>query len=120
MIVVATDAVLDARQLERLAARAIHGMARIGGAGSNGSGDYAIAFSTTMRVTNGGPALPVAGQRTLAEDELSPLLEGVIEATEEALVNSLLKATTVRGKAGRVVEAIPIGPLRKLLHPSAP
>jgi D-aminopeptidase len=120
MIVVATDAALDARQLERLAARAIHGMARIGGSGSNGSGDYAIAFSTTMRVARGGAAAPVDGRRPLSEDELSPLLEGVIEATEEALVNSLLKATTMRGRGGRLVEAIPIDPLRKLLRPPLP
>ena len=120
MIVVATDAPLDARQLGRLAARAIHGMARVGGAGDNGSGDYAIAFSTTVRIAKGGPALALGGPQALAEDETSPLFEAAIDATEEALLDSLLKATTVRGKGGRVVEAIPIAPLEKLLRSPAP
>jgi len=120
MMVVATDAALDARQLERLAARATHGMARVGASGANGSGDYVIAFSTSMRVVDGAPAQPLAGSRPLSEEELSPLFEATIDATEEALVNSLLRATTVRGKGGRVVEAIPIERLRELLRPPAP
>jgi len=120
MIVVATDAPLDARQLERLAARAVHGMARLGASGDNGSGDYAVAFSTTMRVGVSAAARPLGASRGLAEDELSPLFEAAIEATEEALLNSLLRATTVKGRAGRVVEAIPIERLRALLRPQAP
>jgi len=111
MIVVATDAPLDARQLKRLAARAIHGMARTGSSGSHGSGDYVIAFSTT----SGLPATGSAVLRGLRDDGLSPLFQAVIEATEEAIYNSLLCATTVRGQGGRVVEAIPIEKLREVL-----
>jgi len=118
MIVVATDAPLDARQLGRVAARAIHGMARAGSTGSSGSGDYVIAFSTTYAVpvaraaaSSPAPAAPPM----LAEGELSPFFEAAIDATEEALYNSLLRATSVRGIDGHAAEAIPIEPLRKLL-----
>jgi D-aminopeptidase len=115
MIVVATDAPLDARQLRRLAARAMLGMARTGSDASHGSGDFAIAFSTTNRIF--AEARPPAADRpSVAEDALSPLFEAAIEATEEAIYNSLLRATTTRGKDGAVVEAIPIEPLRALLH----
>ena len=114
MIVVATDAPLDARQLRRLAARAILGMARVGSTGSSGSGDYVIAFSTTNRIAQDATrtkplALP-------SEDRLSPLFEATIDATEEAIVNSMLKATTVRGFQGRQADALPIPQLRQLLH----
>ncbi len=119
MIVVATDAPLDARQLGRLAARAMHGMARVGSTGSSGSGDYVIAFSTT-HVVAGTRATEDAkaddSRASLAEGELSPLFEAVIDATEEALYNSLLRATTVRGAEGHTGEAIPIEALRKLLE----
>jgi D-aminopeptidase len=121
MIVVATDAPLDARQLGRLAARAIHGMARVGSTGSSGSGDYVIAFSTTYPVpgtraaATAAQATPEAAKAMLGEGELSPLFAAVMDATEEALYNSLLRATTVRGIAGHAGEAIPIEPLRKLL-----
>lgn len=121
MIVVATDAPLDARQLGRLAARAMHGMARVGSTGSSGSGDYVIAFSTTYPVPGARAAAaaalttPEAAKAMLAEGELSPLFEAVIDASEEALYNSLLRASTVRGVEGHTGEAIPIEPLRKLL-----
>jgi D-aminopeptidase len=92
MIVVATNAPVDARNLERMAARGIMGLARTGAAGSNGSGDYAIAFST---VRNPAQLVP--------NDSMSPLFLAVIEATEEAIYNSLFKATTM-GK----VEALSI------------
>jgi D-aminopeptidase len=116
MIVVATDAPLDARELRRLAARAVYGMARAGGDGSHGSGDFVIAFSTTNRIT-AEPRSPAAGSAgVVAEDALSPLFAATIEATEEAIYNSLLRATTTRGKNGAVVEAIPIEPLRALLR----
>ena len=117
MIVIATDAPLDARQLRRLAARAFLGMARTGSTGSNGSGDFAIAFSTTNRIAFGaarGPAISLLG-----EDALSPLFEAVVDATEEAIYNSLLKAQTVRGHHGHVAEAIPIDRLRALLGTAA-
>jgi D-aminopeptidase len=120
MIVVGTDAPLDARQLQRLAARAMHGMARTGSSGSHGSGDYVIAFSTATRymaekgwfTVGAGEA---SGQRLLREEDLSPLFQAVIEATEEAIYNSLLRATTVRGRDGNVAEAIPVEAVRKLI-----
>jgi D-aminopeptidase len=113
MIVVATDAPLDARDLERLAARAIFAMARTGSTFSNGSGDFAIAFSThpSLRVTGG--AAPQ--QKTvLPTDAVSGLFEATLDATEEAIYNSLLKATDTTGN-GRTIRAIPIESLRKLL-----
>jgi D-aminopeptidase len=114
MIVVATDAPLDARQLHRLAARAILGMARVGSTGSNGSGDYAIAFSTTNRINQS--AAHTTALALLSGDALSPLFEATIDATEEAIVNSMLKATTVHGFQGHQADALPIPQLRQLLH----
>ena len=114
MIIAATDAPLTARQLHRLAKRAIFGMARTGATGSNGSGDYVIAFSTTDRIPAAARALPPLER--LSEEALSPLFEAVIDATEEAIYNSLLRATTVRGRGGHVAPAIPIDRLRKLLE----
>ncbi len=114
MIVVATDAPLDARQLRRLAARAVLGLARAGSSGSPGSGDYVIAFSTANRM----PADSTQGEpvKLLRDDNLSPLFEAVIETTEEAIDNSLLRATTVRGRDGHLSEAIPIDHLREILR----
>lgn len=114
MIVIATDAPLDARQLHRLAVRAFLGMARTGSTGSNGSGDFAIAFSTTNRIPFGAVRVPALS--LLGEDALSPLFESVVDATEEAIYDSLLKAQTVRGLDGHVAEAIPIDRLRALLN----
>ena len=113
MIVVATDAPLDARNLQRLAARAVFALARTGSTYSNGSGDFAIAFSThpALRVTSAtGPQARIA----LPTDSVSGLFEAVLDATEEAVDNSLLKATDVTAN-GRTVPAIPIEPLRALL-----
>lgn len=108
MMVVATDAPLDARELKRLAARALPGMARTGSSASNGSGDYAIAFSTApeVRIHMDGKALTRKTEvvTTLA---MSPLFEAAIEATEEAIYNSMLEATTTTGN-GHTVEALPI------------
>lgn len=108
IIVVATDAPLDARNLKRMAARAIMGLARTGAAGSNGSGDYAIAFSTAeaVRITHGERSTKPGAK--LSNNAVSPLFLATIEATEEAIYNSLFRATTVTGKAGRTVEALPI------------
>lgn len=117
MIIIATDAPLDARQLHRLAARAFLGMARAGSTGSNGSGDFAIAFSTTNRFAFGAARNP--GISLLGEDALSPLFESVVEATEEAIDNALLKAETVRGRDGHSAEAIPIERLRETLGAAA-
>jgi D-aminopeptidase len=122
MIVVATDAPLSDRNLERLAARAIMGLSRTGSAASNGSGDYVIAFSTSPLVRRhvgpGGVALTdSSGTRATAEltnDDMSALFQGVVEATEEAIYNSLFMATTVTGR-GRTVEAIPLDRVRAVL-----
>lgn len=100
MIVVATDAPLAHRNLERLARRALAGLARTGSSMTNGSGDYVIAFST-VRVERLG-AVP-----TVPNDDVSPLFQAVIEATEEAIYNSLFLATTVRGHRG-TAEALPL------------
>jgi D-aminopeptidase len=115
MIVIATDAPVEARNLKRLAARAIMGMARTGAGGSNGSGDYAIAFSTAaeLRVRAGDDKR--ARQITMLGNEaMSPLFLAAIEATEEAIYNSLLRATTVTG-SGHTVEAIPVERVREIL-----
>jgi D-aminopeptidase len=111
MIVVATDAPLDARQLTRLARRATLSLGRTGSSMSNGSGDYVIAFSTVQAHND---SLPVA--TALPDERLSPLFQAVVEATEEAIYNSLLKATDMRGYHGRSVEAIPIGKLKEVLR----
>ncbi len=113
MIIVATDAPLTSRQLHRLARRAIFGMARAGATGSNGSGDYVIAFSTTDVIPADARILPPISR--LSEDALSPLFEAVIDATEEAIDDSLLRATTVQGRDGHVAYALPIDRVRELL-----
>jgi D-aminopeptidase len=113
MIIVATDAPLTSRQLHRLAKRAIFGMARAGATGSNGSGDYVIAFSTTDVIPADARILPPIAR--LNEQTLSPLFEAVIDATEEAIDDSLLRATTVHGRDGHVACAIPIARVRQLL-----
>ncbi len=111
IIVIATDAPVDARNLNRLAARAMMGLARTGAAASNGSGDYAIAFSTSADVRLkplGQSERNVSrNQKTLANDAMSPLFLAVIEATEEAIYNSLFKARTTTGR-GHTVAALPL------------
>jgi D-aminopeptidase len=116
MIVVATDAPLDARNLERLAKRAFMGMARTGGIASNGSGDYVLAFSTDslLRAPFSGPDILL--QKLLNNDATSPLFMAAIEATEEAILNSLLAAETMKGKNGRTVEALPKDTLKDILR----
>ncbi|HEX4784708.1 MAG TPA: P1 family peptidase [Candidatus Sulfotelmatobacter sp.] len=108
MMVIATDAPLDARNLKRLAARAWLGLARTGSSGSNGSGDYAIAFSTASQVRiHSQDKAPTRTVELMTNDAMSPLFQAVIEATEEAVYNSMLKATTTTGN-GHTVEALPI------------
>ena len=109
IIVIATDAPVDARNLKRLAARSMMGLARTGAAGSNGSGDYAIAFSSAIenRIRNNPEGERVQTVKSLSNDAMSPLFVAVIEATEEAIYNSLLRATTVSGR-GHTVEALPL------------
>ena len=113
MVVVATDAPLDARDLKRLSARAIFALARTGSTYSNGSGDFAIAFSThpSLRVTTAsGPQ----SRTVLPTDAVSDLFEAALDATEEAVYNSLLRATDTTGN-GRTIRAIPLDPLKALL-----
>ena len=114
VIVVATDAPVTARDLKRLAARAVFGLARTGSSYSNGSGDYAVAFSTAPSVRIKASDKPVT-YSVLTADQTSPLFEMALEAVEEAVYNSLLQATTVRSKFG-TVEAIAIEPLRQILQ----
>jgi D-aminopeptidase len=117
MIVVATDAPLDARNLERLAKRALLGIARTGGYFSNGSGDYAIAFSTAaaVRVPHRSPT-PTRTVTLLRDDGVSPLFQAAAEASEEAILNSLFKAVRTEGRDGRVAEALPLDRVRELLR----
>ncbi len=115
MIVVATDAPLDHRNLLRLAKRAMLGLGRTGGIASNGSGDYVIAFSTAeqnrvMHQTNNLPKAIL----DLPNDATSPLFMAAIEATEEAIINSLLAATETKGYKGNKVAALPIQQLLPL------
>jgi D-aminopeptidase len=105
MIVVATDAPADARDLKRLAARAVFGLARTGSSYSHGSGDYAIAFTAS-------PQLPT--RMILASQAMSPLFQAALEATEEAVYNSLFRATTVTSRSG-TAEAIPIDTVMEIL-----
>jgi D-aminopeptidase len=116
MVVIATDAPLDAGQLKRLAARTPMGLARVGGFASNGSGDYAIAFTANQacRVSNearGTRSVPV-----LADDDLSPLFLAVVESTEEAVLNSLFAATTTKGFAGHEADALPVERVLEILR----
>jgi len=116
MIVVATDAPLDARDLKRLAARAVFGLARVGSSFSNGSGDYAIAFSTSpeARVVHG--QTQARAREVPPTEAVSPLFQAALEATEEAVYNALLRAETTVGRGGRRVEAIPIDRVREILR----
>ncbi len=118
IIVIATDAPIDHRNLQRLAARSMMGLARTGAAGSNGSGDYAIAFSTAndLRIrsaANSRNQKPAAA--LLSNDTMSPLFLAVIEATEEAIYNSLFRATTMTGR-GHTIEALPINQTLEILR----
>jgi len=116
MIVVATNAPLDARNLERLAKRAVMGLAKTGGIASNGSGDYVIAFSTdsTLRIPHNAP--DVLQQKLLSNDAMSPLFMATIEATEEAIINSLFAAETMKGRSGRTVEALPLEKVKAIFQ----
>jgi len=113
VMVIATDAPMSDRNLRRVAARAIMGLSRTGSSASNGSGDYAIAFSTSTRVrrVNNGQRLTT---EELGNDEMSGVFEATVEATEEAIYNSLFQATTVSG-SGHTAEAIPLDKVRQIL-----
>ncbi len=116
MIVVATDAPLDARNLKRLARRAVLGLGKTGGICANGSGDYVIAFSTDpgLRVPFQSDA-PLQEVKRLRDDRVTPLFLAVIEATEEAILNSLFAATTTVGRDGHKSEAIPIDEVLRIM-----
>lgn len=120
MIVIATDAPLADRNLERLAARAMLGVARTGSSASNGSGDYALAFSTHLSVRRRpggapGSAAATATPSELGNEDMSALFQAVIEATEEAIYDSMLAATSMSSRYG-AVEALPIDRLREILR----
>jgi D-aminopeptidase len=113
MIVLATDAPLDARNLGRLARRAVLALGRVGSFMSNGSGDFVVAFSTANRVPERSDG-PVRELTTVRNDAVSPLFLAAVEAVEEAVYNSLTRAETVTGHRGRA-EAIPVDRLREVL-----
>ena len=115
MIVVATNAPLDSRNLERLAKRAFIGMTKTGGIVSNGSGDYVIAFSTdtSLRVPHTASATQTV--TLLTNDQMSPLFMAAIEATEEAVINSLVAAQTMTGRDGHKIEGLPIDKLVQIM-----
>jgi D-aminopeptidase len=112
IVVLAADAPITERNLRRLASRALLGLGRTGSSASNGSGDYVIAFSTNLAVRRGATAS--TAPRDLANDQMSVLFDAAADATEEAVYNSLLRATTVKG-AFATVEAIPVEDVRKAL-----
>lgn len=116
MIVVMTDAPLDARQLDRVAKRAMLGLAKTGGIASNGSGDYVIAVSTaeSMRIANQSNEITDKGN-VLRNDNMSPIFMATIEATEEAIINSLFMASTMTGKNGNQTESLPIDKIMPIL-----
>jgi D-aminopeptidase len=116
MIVVATDAPLDARQLKRVANRAMLGVARTGSPAAHGSGDYAIAFSTAESMRSQFGSATLSTRPFFPEDQLTAIFEATVEATEEAIYNSLLKATTTTGRDGKTVEALPIQKVKDLIQ----
>ncbi len=115
MIIVATDAPIDAHELKRVAARALFGLARTGSSYSNGSGDFAIAFSTAPDLRMRFNAAAPQARTLLPADGVSPLFQAALEATEEAVYNSLLKATTVTSRSGKA-EALPVDRVREILR----
>ncbi|MFH0989020.1 MAG: P1 family peptidase [bacterium] len=115
MIVVATDAPLNTHQLNRVATRATLALGRTGSSMSNGSGDYVIAFATHKLVRIRAANRSTQQVPRMSEDDLSPLFQATVEATEEAIYNSLLKATTVHGINGRRVDALPLKEVKVLL-----
>ncbi len=115
MIVVATDAPLDHRNLSRLAARAMMGLGRTGSSGSNGSGDFVIAFSTSSELRIHPDRKQDQSRKLLGNEDMSPLFEAVIEATEESIYNSMLRAHDVTAR-GHTVRALPIKETMEILR----
>lgn len=120
VIVLATDAPLDARQLRRVAARAVVGLVRSGSRLSHGSGDYVIAFSTTRRVRHTMAAEAATAAAPLLWPDDGPVMAGLLraggEATEEAIVNSLFAARTVEGRDGHRSEALPLHDVERIVR----
>jgi D-aminopeptidase len=116
MMVVMTDAPLEARNLKRLASRSLFGMARTGGIAANGSGDFVIAVSTAKEIR-----IPYSSDsmfdeyKALRNDQLDLLFEAVIEATEEAIINSMFAAQSVTGKGNVKVEALPVDKVMEIM-----
>jgi D-aminopeptidase len=115
MVVIATDAPLNARSLDRLAMRGMMGLGRTGSFASNGSGDYVIAFSTDPAVRRPRESDTPVTTPSLVNASMSPLFAAAAEATEEAVYNAILKATTVSSSRG-TREAIPIDDVRRILE----
>jgi len=115
MVVVATDAPLSDRNLRRLAVRAAAGLARNGASFTHGSGDYAVAFSTAAEVRRHDRGRAPEAGAPWSNERMSPLSQAVLEATEEAVLNALARAVSVRGWRGRLAEALPLDALRALL-----
>lgn len=116
MIILATDAPITSRNLKRLAIRALLGMGKTGGIASNGSGDYVIAFSTHESLRESYQSESnLTGDRELRNDRMSPLFMAAIEATEEAIINSLFAAETMQGYQGRIVEELPVKTVLEIL-----
>jgi D-aminopeptidase len=118
IVIIATDAPLDSRQLTRLAKRAALGLARTGSTARHGSGDFMLAFSTANIIPHY-PKEPTFQQTHLADTHLNPLITATVEATEEAILNALTMATTVVGRDGHRVEAISLARLRTILDHQA-
>ena len=123
MMIVATDAPLDARNLERVAKRAFMGLAKSGGVASNGSGDFVIAFST-VRVPHNAEKLALQSTKVVRNDDMTPIFMATIEATEEAIINSLFAGVDVTGFNGVTIKALPVNDVlsmmkthRKLVEP---
>jgi len=115
VFVIATDAPVDARNLKRMAARTMLALGRVGSAASNGSGDYAIAFSTDkkLRVRHGART---SGGAVLENNRMTPLFGAVVESAEEAILNALFMAETTQGRLGRAFEALPLGRLLDVMR----
>jgi D-aminopeptidase len=116
VVVITTDACLDHRNLSRLAARASLGLARTGSISGNRSGDYFIAFSTAQEARIRNAPIRQHQVEYLRNDAMSPLFLAVIEATEEAVYNSLFRATTVKGRNNHIAESLPIKETQQILH----
>jgi D-aminopeptidase len=114
IIIIATDAPATERNLGRVAARAMMGLGRTGSSASNGSGDYALAFSTATSVRRDVRATRLTNVE-LSNEEMTALFQATVEAVEEAIYNSMFQATTMRGN-GRTVEAIPLDRVREVLQ----